>query len=137
MKNLVCAAVGMLGSVALHLFGGWDTALATLVIFMVLDYTTGLTVAFLGNSEKSENGSLSSYVGFRGIATKIFLLALVAVGYRLDLLLGLDYIRGAVIFAFAANEAISITENAGLMGVPIPKPILKAIDILKNKENND
>ena len=60
----------------------------------------------------------------------------VVVGYRIDLMLGTDYIRNAVIIGFIVNELISLTENAGLMGVPLPSIILKSIDLLKNKGGN-
>ncbi|MCQ2754723.1 MAG: phage holin family protein [bacterium] len=133
MKTLFCLASGVVGSLIAKTFGGWDTNLSTLVIFMILDYVTGLIVAVTGNSPKSENGSLNSYIGFKGIAKKIIMLILVAASYRIDLVCNIDYIRNMAIIAFIANETISIVENAGLMGVPIPKAIKKAIDILKNK----
>ncbi|MCQ2743476.1 MAG: phage holin family protein [bacterium] len=133
MKNVFCLNIGIVGGFLVKLFGGWDTNLSTLVIFMILDYITGLIVAFSGNSPKSENGSLNSYIGFKGIAKKIIMLVLVAVAFRIDLVCGIDYIRNIAIIAFIANETISIVENAGLMGVPVPKVIRKAIDILKNK----
>lgn len=133
MKNTVCIGIGAVGSWIARIFGGWDTNLSSLILFMVLDYITGLIVAFSGNSPKSENGSLNSYIGFKGIAKKIIMLALVAAAFRIDLICNIDYIRNMAIIAFIANETVSIVENAGLMGVPIPEIIKKAIDILKNK----
>jgi toxin secretion/phage lysis holin len=134
MKSVLCFAVGALGSVAVNFFGGWDTAFATLVIFIVLDYITGLVVAGVcGKSDKTKTGGLSSLVGFKGIAKKIIMLVLVAVAFRIDLLLNIDYVRNLAVIAFVTNEVISIVENAGLMGVPVPKVVLKAIDVLKSK----
>lgn len=135
MKNTVVAGIGIIGSFISTLLGGWDTGLATLCIVMAVDYITGWIVAgVFKNSEKSESGGLSSSAGFKGLAKKGVMLLFVLVAYRLDLTVGSTYIRDAVIIAFIANEVISITENAGLMGIPIPSVIIKAIDVLKNDD---
>ncbi len=137
MKNTVVAGIGIIGSFISTLFGGWDTGLVTLCIAMAVDYITGWIVAgVFQKSEKSENGGLSSSAGFKGLAKKGVILLFVLMAYRLDLTVGSTYIRDAVIIAFIANEVISITENAGLMGIPIPAVIIKAIDILKKREDN-
>lgn len=136
MKNTVVAGIGIIGSFISTLLGGWDTGLATLCIVMAVDYITGWIVAgVFKNSEKSESGGLSSTAGFKGLAKKGVMLLFVIVAYRLDLTVGSTYIRDAVIIAFIANEVISITENAGLMGIPIPAVIIKAIDVLKSRED--
>ncbi|MGN1130458.1 MAG: holin family protein, partial [Ruminococcus sp.] len=75
--------------------------------------------------------------GWKGLCRKGVTILVVLVAYRLDLLIGTNYIRDAVVIAFCANELISIVENCGLMGLPLPKPIVKAIDILKNKSEKD
>lgn len=135
MKNTVVAGIGIIGSFISTLLGGWDTGLATLCILMAVDYITGWIVAgVFKNSEKSESGGLSSTAGFKGLAKKGVMLLFVLMAYRLDLTVGSTYIRDAVIIAFIANEVISITENAGLMGIPIPTVIIKAIDVLKNDD---
>lgn len=111
------------------LFGQFDIPLQTLIILMSVDYITGIIVAgFFNNSKKSEDGSLSSNVGFRGIIKKGMMLAIVLVAYRLDLLASTNIVRNTVIAAFIANESISINENAVLMGIDIPKYFT---DILK------
>lgn len=135
----VCTAVGAVGGVIAKALGGWDNAVITLIIFMVIDYAMGLIVAgVFKNSEKSENGGLSSRVCWTGLARKVITLLFVIIAYRLDLMLSTDYIRNGVIIGFCASELISICENAGLMGVPLPAVITKAIDILKSKtEDND
>ena len=113
-------------------------ALQTLIIFMGVDYTSGLAVAgIFKKSPKSTNGALESKAGFKGLFRKGMALAVVLVAAQLDKVVGVDFIRNAVIIAYIANEAVSITENAGLMGVNIPKPILKAIDILKQKSEEE
>lgn len=115
-------------------FGGWSDALITLMIFMSVDYVTGLAVAgIFKKSKKSESGALESRAGFKGICRKGVALLIVLVATRLDVVMKTTYIKDAVIIAFIANESISIIENAGLMGVPIPDAITKAIDILKKE----
>ena len=134
-KETICTAVGMVGSAIAAAFGGWDQALITLIIFMVIDYISGLAVAgIFHNSKKSENGTLESRAGWKGLCRKCVTLLLVLIAYRLDLAIGVNYIRNAVIIGFMANELISIVENAGLMGIPLPNVISKAIDILTNKQ---
>lgn len=134
MKNAICTGIGMLGSLVASFFGGWTASLTTLLIFMLIDYVTGLVVAgVFHTSQKTETGTLESRAGFKGLCRKGTILLLVLIGYRLDLAIGTSYIRDAVCIAFIANETISIIENAGLMGIQIPAVITNAIDILKKK----
>lgn len=138
MKQGILTALGVIGSMIASLFGGWDAALVTLVIFMGIDYVTGLMVAgIFKNSEKTTNGGLESRAGWKGLCRKGVTLLVVLVGCRLDLVMGSNFIRDAVVIAFTANETISIIENAGLMGIPIPAAIMRAIDILKNKAESE
>ena len=136
MKNTICSLVGMIGSGVTAIFGGWDAGLTTLLIFMAIDYVSGLIVAAVFHkSTKTESGTLQSKAGFAGLCRKGMTLLFVLIAYRIDLIIGTNYIRYGVIIAFITNELISITENAGLMGVPLPTVIVKAIDILKQKED--
>ena len=138
MKNGLCTIVGTVGGFIASLFGGWDTALATLLIFMAVDYATGLIVAgVFHKSQKTESGALESRAGWKGLCRKGTSLLVVLVAYRLDLVIGSNFVKDATIIAFIANETISIIENAGLMGAPIPAVIVKAIDVLKQKADND
>ena len=131
MKNIVCGAFGTVGAAIAWLFGGWSMALTTLLIFMGIDYITGVIVAgVFHRSGKSKSGSLSSVAGIKGLAKKGMILLFVLVAYRLDLQLSTTYIKDAVCIAFMANELLSIIENAGLMGVPIPSMIVKAVEVL-------
>ena len=135
MKQGILTVIGATGAYIANLLGGWDAGLATLVIFMAVDYFTGLIVAgIFHKSKKTESGALSSKAGIQGIAKKIMMLLMVLVAVRLDILTGTDYIRDAVIIALCGNELISIIENAGLMGVPIPKKLKDAIEVLSKKE---
>lgn len=137
MKNGLCTVIGTVGGFIASLFGGWDTALATLLIFMAVDYVTGLIVAgVFHKSQKTEFGALESRAGWKGLCRKGTSLLVVLVAYRLDLVIGSNFVKDATIIAFIANETISIIENAGLMGAPIPAVIVKAIDVLKQKADD-
>ena len=136
MKNGICTAVGVVGGFVASLFGGWDAALTTLILFMGIDFISGLVVAgVFHNSTKSDTGALQSFAGWAGLCRKCMTLLFVLIAYRLDLAIGVTYIRDTVIIGFIANELISIIENAGLMGLPLPEVITQAIDILKKKDN--
>ena len=133
MKNAICTTAGAIGGVIASLFGGWDAGLATLVMFMAIDYVSGLVAGVFHNSKKTSSGALESKAGWKGLCRKGMSLLFVLIAYRLDLAIGSNYIRDAVIIGFIVNETISIVENAGLMGVPLPEVINKAIDILTSK----
>ncbi len=138
MKTSICTVVGAIGGCIATLFGGWDAGLVTLIIFMVIDYLSGLTVAgIFHKSKKTESGTLESRAGFKGLCRKCMTLLFVLIAYRLDIVIGSDYIRDAVIIGFIANETISIVENAGLMGIPLPGVITKAIDVLTLKAKKE
>ena len=137
MKKMICTAFGLVGSAIVSAFGGWDSGLSTLLIFMGLDYISGLIVAgVFHNSKKTDTGTLESRAGWKGLCRKCMTLAFVLVAYRLDLVFGTDYIRNAVIIAFITNELISLVENAGLMGIKLPDVVNKAIDILQKKSES-
>ena len=132
--HVVCASIGAIGAGIAAAFGGWDAALITLIIFMAVDYITGLIVAGVFHaSPKTENGALESKAGLKGLLRKGGMLLVVLVACRLDLMLGAHFIRDTVVIALVSNEALSIVENLGLMGVPIPAPIINAIEVLKNR----
>lgn len=138
MKQTICSVLGVIGSAIASFFGGWDAGLTTLLIFMGLDYISGLIAAgVFKNSPKTDTGSLGSKAGWKGLCRKCMTLIFVLVAYRLDLVIGTNYIRDAVIIAFIANETISLVENAGLMGLPLPAVITKAIDILQKKTESE
>lgn len=135
IKTAVLAAIGTIGGGIAALFGGWTSAMTTLIIFMVIDYATGIIVAgVFHRSGKSKSGALESRAGFKGLCRKGMILLILLVACRLDLMLGTGYIKDCVCIAFVLNETLSIIENAGLMGVPIPQVLIKAIDVLKAKE---
>lgn len=135
MKEGLLVVLGAVGAFVSSIFGGWDAGLTTLVIFMAIDYFTGLIVAgVFHKSGKTENGALSSKAGLQGVAKKVMMLLMVLVAVRIDIMTGTDYIRDAVIIALCGNELISLVENAGLMGVPVPKKLQEAIEVLSKKD---
>lgn len=134
MKQGIIAAIGVAGSFIAGALGGWDSALTALVVFMGIDYLSGFVVAAVFHkSKKSQTGGLESKAGFKGLCKKVMILLLVWVANLLDQQIGASYIRDAVCIAFMVNELLSIVENASLMGVPIPAPITKALDILQQE----
>ena len=118
-KEGVIAILGAIGAIMTSIFGGWDSALQTLI--------------------KTKNGALESKVCWKGLCRKGGSLLIVLIAYRLDLLAGTCYIRDAAVIAFIVNEGISIIENVGCMGIPIPSVIAESIEMLssKNKKNDD
>ena len=133
MKEWICTIAGLAGGFIAAIFGGWDSALATLVVFMSIDFVTGLVTAVMGKSKHSRSGALNSKAGWIGLAKKFCILLMVVVGVRIDILLGTTYIRDTVCISFCLNELLSIIENATLMGIPFPPVIKKAIDVLQTK----
>jgi len=136
IKNWIIVAFAAVGSGIANILGGWDSALLTLLVFMAIDYLTGMIVAgVFKKSKKTENGALESRAGFKGIVRKFSQLLVVLVAVYLDKLVGGSYIRTAAIIFFCANEGISILENVGLMGVPYPKFLKDALEVLRKKSD--
>lgn len=134
MKTGILSILAVAGAFISSLFGGWDAALTTLAIFMAIDWITGIVVAgVFKKSPKTETGALESKAGLKGLFKKMAMLVAVLVAYRLDMLAGTSVLKDGTIIAFIANEAISIIENTGLMGVQWPPLITNAIDLLKKK----
>lgn len=134
MKSFTCTALGVIGAGIATAFGGWSAALTTLIIFMAIDYVSGLILAgVFHRSSKTESGALESKAGWKGLCRKGLTLLIVVVASRLDVMLSTTFVKDAVCIAYICNEALSILENAGLMGVPIPKAVKNAIEILKKK----
>lgn len=135
VKVSVIGAIGMVGSIIANLLGGWDMALQTLITLMAVDYITGLIVAgVFKKSSKTKNGALESKAGFEGLCKKGVVLLIVLAATQLDQFTGTNMIRNAVIIGYITNELVSLAENVGLMGMPWPEPIQKALEMLKKKE---
>ena len=141
MKETICLVIGAIGGFIASLFGGWDSALVTLIIFMAIDFSTGMITAAMGRSKHTDSGRLSSKAGWIGLAKKCCILMLIIVAVRLDILLNTNYVRDAVCIGFCANEVLSIIENTSLMGIPYPPVLKNAIEVLQKqagrKDDND
>ena len=134
IKNGVLAAFAFIGSFVANALGGWDAGMALLVALMVADYITGVLVAAVWQrSNKSATGALDSKAGFKGLLKKGMILLLVWIGVLLDAATGANYIRTAVVLFFIGNEGISLLENLGLMGVPYPTFLKKALEALHDQ----
>lgn len=133
MKDTICTISGVIGGFIAALFGGWDSALVTLLIFMGVDFATGFVTAAMGKSKHSETGKLSSTAGWVGLAKKFCILLMVVVAVRIDIMLGTTYIRDAVCIGFCVNKLLSIMENTSLTGISYPDVLKKALDVLQKK----
>ena len=134
MKESICTALGMAGGAVAAAFGGWDATMTALLVCISVDYLSGSLVALVfRNSNKSETGSYNSSYGLRGLCRKGLMLLFVLVAVCLDALLGADYIRDAVCIGFCTNEVLSIVENLGLAGVPMPQAVINALEQLQKK----
>ncbi|MCH5188325.1 MAG: phage holin family protein [Oscillospiraceae bacterium] len=137
MKEIICTAAGIAGAAIAAVFGGWNASLGTLMICMAADYLTGLIVAGVFKaSSKTPGGGLESKVGWKGLCRKAVILMFILLAHRLDMAVGTTYIRDAVTIGFITNELISLIENAGIMGVPMPESLKKALEILKDMEDS-
>ena len=137
IKIFILSGVACVGAAIASLLGGWTGAMTTLVILMFIDYVTGIIVAGVFHiSPKCSGGALSSAVGFKGICREFVILLIIVVACRVDLLLDTNIIRDATCIGFCANELVSITENAGLMGIPLPRKLVEAIEVLRGDNDH-
>lgn len=137
LQGTICAGIGLAGAFIASLYGGWSQGMTTLIMFMAIDYIMGLLVAGIWHkSKKTEDGRLESRAGWKGLVRKGVTMLIVLVAARLDMTIGTTVIRDAAVIGFIANEGISIIENAGLMGVPLPAVIVNALEVLKNQAEN-
>ena len=122
---------GIGGSIG-YLFGGWSGLLPVLLIFMVIDQFSGLLASYI-------EGKLSSKVGAKGIAKKIFILCVIIVAHLIDVILSESgmydgqMVREAAVFFYLGNELLSFVENAGRIGIPLPEQLKNAVAVLKGK----
>lgn len=134
MKETACTLAGIIGSAICWAFGGWDAAIGALLICMAVDYVSGSLVALVFHkSNKTESGAYNSSYGLKGLCKKGMMLLFVLVAVQVDLVLGTDYVRDAVCIGFCANEVLSIVENLGLAGIPMPQAVTKALEQLQGK----
>lgn len=126
LKSVVAAVA----SAAVFLWGKWDGLMTILLVLIGIDYLTGVIASIV-------HKDLSSKVGYIGISRKVLILMMVSVSHQMDLLLGgSELIRNGAIFFYCANELLSITENVGRVGLPVPEVLKQAIQTLKSKEGD-
>lgn len=124
-----CSGCGLLGAVITFAFGMWSEALTLLLCAMGIDYVTGIAASL------REGKGLNSNVGFWGLARKGLMLLIILLSHRIDVLLdSTNTAMGAATYFYIANELISIIENYGRLGLPLPERLRKIIDILKEKD---
>ena len=129
-KDILKSIVAVGGSLVTYLLGGWSALIKILVAFVVIDYVTGVLAA-------AYHGKLDSNIGLKGIAKKVFIFIIVACGHLVDNAMGTqDIVRDAAIYFYIANELLSILENAGEIGLPVPDMLKNAIERLKGKEQD-
>ena len=137
-KEVIFTTTGIIGAFISQLFGGWTQGMTTLVILMIVDYIMGILVAAVfGMSKKTEDGKLESRAGWKGLVRKGVTLLIILVATRIDMLMGTTFVRDAAVIGFSANELLSIIENAGLMGIPMPKVITDAVEVLQNRASEE
>lgn len=129
--HIISALTGVVLAVIVEALGGWDKSLELLIVVMAADYVTGVLCAATGNSKKSSG--LNSQIGFKGLCKKVSILVAVWVATTLSKTTNFTEIREVFIFGFISNELISIVENFGLMGVPLPHKIMDIIEVLKER----
>lgn len=134
--KIIKVAAAVAGAIA-GLYGGWSAMLTILVVMMCIDYVTGLLVAWTGRSTKTENGGLSSKVGFIGIAKKGVIMLIVLLATLLDQAIGNTAMvfQGATVFYYIANEGLSILENADQLGVRTPRFIHDRLEIMRDQND--
>ncbi len=132
MEKVFNSVVAVVATFFTYLFGGWDVALSILIIFMVLDYLTGVIYAYTIQT-------LNSEVGFKGLIKKCMILVVLIIGVMLDRILGNGtwVFRTLVCYFYIANEGISLLENISNLGVPIPNKLRNALEQLNKDDDKE
>ena len=132
MEKYFNALVAVVATFFTYVFGSWDLALQVLIVFMILDYGTGVLYAFLNNQ-------LNSEVGFKGLVKKMMILVVLIIGVMVDRILGTGnwVFRTLVAYFYIANEGISLLENVGNIGIPIPNKLRNALEQLNKDEEGE
>jgi len=131
VNTKVGAAVSLLFAVVAttlsNMYGGWNASLSVLLWLVIGDYVTGLIASAIDGS------GLSSKVGYKGIAKKVMIFFLVLLAHKLDVAIGVRVMMSTVIYFYVTNELISLIENMGRMGMPVPQQLVNIIYVLKGK----
>ncbi|TFE31548.1 phage holin family protein [Cohnella luojiensis] len=122
--GIVCA---LLGAAISFSFGIWSESLTFLLVLMSIDYLTGVTAAV------REGSGLNSNVGFWGLLKKALVLLVMIIAHRLDVLLGTEVVMGSAVFFYIANELLSVIENYGRLGLPLPDRLKRIVQVLRDR----
>lgn len=135
MENRFDLAVAVIGAIVTPLIGGVTPLMIILLYVMGLDIISGVLCGITGVSHKTSSGNLTSSAMFRGLVKKAAIFAVIGLGYQLEAVTNIAAIRDGVVLMYIAEEALSCTENLGLLGVVIPEPIQRAIEVLKGNKD--
>lgn len=139
LKEMIFKVASTVAGAAAGLLGEWNALLTTLAVLMVLDYLTGVIVAWRGKSPKTETGGVSSKAGFDGLLKKAFIVVIVLIATILDRAIntGSMVFQTATVCYYIANEGLSVVENAALMGVSVPPAVKKALELFRKKSETE
>ena len=132
--TMLAAAAGFVAG----LFGEWTAAMTVLVVLMVVDYITGCFCGFLGKSTKTETGHWLSSTAFKGLLHKGLIMLVILVATQLDrvVTVGASTFKTMAVFYYISCEGLSVVENIGVLGVPLPPFLKNALEVLKTKNEN-
>jgi toxin secretion/phage lysis holin len=134
MAEKMLISLSAAGAVIINYIGGWSAHVWMLGILMGIDYAIGLLMPlFTGKSKKNKRGKMESGVAVRGVIKKCVMLLMVYVSYLLGRAADVQFLADGVCIAFILSEVISITEHAAVIGVPIPKVLVRAINVVHDK----
>jgi toxin secretion/phage lysis holin len=126
-QTTVNVGAGLLGASISYAFGGWSELLSFFLLAIVIDIITGISASI------NEGRGISSAVGGAGLAKKALMFLAILIGHRMDMLMGTNVIMTGAVYFYLANELVSIVENYGRMGLPLPDGIKRIITVLKDR----
>lgn len=126
-QSILNASAGVFGAFITFAFGHWTEALTFLITVIAVDIVTGISASF------REGSGLSSAIGGFGLAKKGLILLVVLLAHRIDVSIGMEAAMGGAIYFYIVNELLSVIENFGRMGIPLPDGIKRGVTILREK----
>lgn len=132
---LITGALSTIFGFIISLMGGWSIFLETLFILILLDIITGILTCMYKSSHHTRNGKFSSSEFYRGLLKKGMIIIVIIVANRFDLIFNFEYLTNIVIMFFIINEMMSIIENAGLIGLPLPKKLMDVLEVFSEEPN--
>ena len=124
------SVIGGLGAFASYAYGGWTELMSFFLLAIAIDIVTGVMASV------KEGSGISSAIGFVGLGKKVFMLIAILLAHRVDVLMGTSFVMDGAIYCYLANELVSITENYGRMGLPLPDALKRVISVLKDRSKD-